>query len=177
MEKSSKGKKENMTKTLGDKEVYYVNICAYEFNNIKQTINNISTYWAECDRWLAFLKTKPDIEEVYRFLLKCHARKDSVKKVYPNIGPLIALLICRDLIETGMLQMPNVDIWARLIFQVNKGAIARLHSWHFLTTLTPNKMLCKYFKHCTTLSYETCLKKNSLWWAIIWYNITWWQHK
>lgn len=121
-----KGKKENTTKKMGDKEAYYVNICAYGYNNIKRTIDNIPTYWAERDRWTVFLETKPGIEEVYRFLLKTHARKDGVKKVYPNIGPLTALLICGDLIEAGVLQMPNVDIWARLIFQVNKGAIAGL---------------------------------------------------
>lgn len=115
------------TKTKdGEKEKYYANICAYGFNNIKRKTENISMYWAECDRWTSFLETKPGAKEMYKFLLQSKSRKEGSTKVFTNIGPLAALLICGDLIETGVLKMPDVDVWAELIYHVKKGGITGL---------------------------------------------------
>src|SRR5271170_232677 len=113
---------DDSTKTKdGDKEGYYVNICAYGFNNTKRKSENISIYWAECDRWTSFLETNPGVKETYEFLLQCRSKKDGSTKVFTNIGRLAALLICGDLIETGVLEMPDVGVWAKLICSVKKG--------------------------------------------------------
>jgi hypothetical protein len=46
---------------------------------------------------------------------------------------LTALLICGDLVEAGVLEMPSVKAWAGLIFRVGKGAAEGLIRLNMLT--------------------------------------------
>ena len=118
---------EHSTKTHeGNKNLYYVNICAYGFNNTQRKIENIAIYWAQSSRWTTFLESNPGVEQMYKFLIQCRTRNYGGTKVFTNIGPLTALLICGDLIEVGMLKMPTVDVWAKIIYDVKKGAIIGL---------------------------------------------------
>jgi hypothetical protein len=117
-----KGKDKDAGKNISpdnkDKEGYFVNICAYGFNNKSRQIENIASYWAECHRWTSFIDVKRSVKEVYDFL----NQKIDSQKIFVNIGPLAALLVCGDLIEAGVIAMPTIEDWANLIYDVGKGA-------------------------------------------------------
>ena len=101
----------------GNKEAYYVNVNAYGCNNKSRSIVNIVSYWDECYRWPSFLHGNPNIKEVYNFLIMMEDKK----KIFKNIGPLTALLVCGDLVESGVLVLPTNEDWASLIYIVEKG--------------------------------------------------------
>jgi hypothetical protein len=111
----------------GNKLRYFVNVCAYGFNNKHRKIENIEIYWEERYRWTSFLEGNPNVNETYRFLTESHTKGER-KKAFPNIGPLTALLVCGDLIELGILNMPAIEDWALLIYDVRKGATIGLQS-------------------------------------------------
>lgn len=106
----------------GEKEKYFVNICAYGFNNGNRSTDCITEYWTQRQRWTTIIEQNPDVAKVYDFLIGKSNKIDNYKKLYRNIGPLAALLICGDLVEAGVLEMPSVRMWAGLIFRVGKGA-------------------------------------------------------
>jgi hypothetical protein len=110
------------TNTLnGNKMQYFINVRAYGVNNRHRSISNVRIYWEERHRWTTFIKDKPDVKKVYKFLTQNYAGEGR-KKVFPNIGPLTALLVCGDLIELKVLTMPSTRDWAELIYDVQKGA-------------------------------------------------------
>lgn len=125
VENKSKSK-DDPPDTPEDKKMrYFVNISAYGFNNIHRTLENIPVYWEERDRWTSFMKGKPGVKETYRFLTNS---KGTGKKIFPNIGSLTALLVCGDLIEMEILDMPAIEDWAKLIHHVQKGATMGLQA-------------------------------------------------
>jgi hypothetical protein len=105
-----------------DIDKYFVNICAYGFNNKARSVDCIAEYWIQNKRWTSFIERNPNVAEVYAFLTAKKSKKEEFKKVFPNIGPLTALLICGDLIEAGVMEMPSIKEWAHLVFKVGKGA-------------------------------------------------------
>ena len=111
----------------GDKTQYFINVAAYGMRNKHRNINNIAKYWDERHRWTSFIASKPDLKKTYKFLTQNH-KGESQKKVFPNIGPLTALLVCGDLIELKILEIPAIKDWAELIYDVQKGATLGLHS-------------------------------------------------
>jgi hypothetical protein len=112
----------------GEKTKYFVNISAYGYNNTRRNIDNIPVYWKERKRWTSFIKTDPDVKETYKFLTQTQQTRDGQRKVFPNIGSLTALLICGDLIEMEILDMPAIEDWAELIHDVKKGATMGLQA-------------------------------------------------
>jgi hypothetical protein len=112
----------------GNKQRYFLNVCAYGFNNKHRMIENIKTYWDQRYRWTSFLEGNPNVKETYKFLTQSHKKGDGGKKVFPNIGSLTALLVCGDLIELQILDMPLIEDWAELIHDVQKGATIGLQS-------------------------------------------------
>jgi len=113
----------------GSKQRYFVDICAYGFNNKHRKIGNIKTYWEERHRWTSFIDGNPNVKETFKFLTQYQKKRDEgKKKVFPNIGSLTALLICGDLIELEILDMPPIEDWAKLIYDVQKGATTGLQS-------------------------------------------------
>ena len=62
--------------------------------------------------------------------------------MFPNIGSLTALLVCGDLIELKILDMPPIEDWAKLIYDVQKGATTGLQSLALLgATFTPEEVV------------------------------------
>ena len=110
----------------GNKLRYFIDVCAYGFNNKHRKIENIKAYWEERHRWTSFIDGNPNVKEMYKFLTQIH--KKGKKKVFPNIGSLTALLVCGDLIELKILDMPPIEDWAGLIYDVQKGATMGLQS-------------------------------------------------
>lgn len=111
----------------GNKMRYFINPSAYGLNNRHRTITNIQNYWEERHRWSTFVEGKPDVKKMYKFLTQT-SKGDSRKKLFPNIGPLAALLVCGDLIELDVLDMPSIQDWAELIHELQKGATKGLQS-------------------------------------------------
>jgi hypothetical protein len=132
----------------GNKQRYFVDVCAYGFNNKHRKIENIKTYWEERHRWTAFIEGNPDVKQTYRFLTQIHKEGVNLhKKVFPNIGPLTALLVCGDLIELEILDMPPIEDWAKLISDVQKGATTGLQSLALLgNTFTSEEVVDAFTK-------------------------------
>ena len=105
---------------------YFVDTCAYGPSNRVRCIDNISLYWEERHRWTSFIRKSPKVEDMFKFLIQNRDKASASKKVFHNIGSLTALLVCGDLVELGILQMPTVEEWAGLIFKVRKGAVCGL---------------------------------------------------
>lgn len=143
------------TKTKNDqKEQYFVNICAYGFNNKHRTIKNISQYWTERGRWTSFIQSRPKIEEMFKFLNQVHKKEHGGKKVFQNIGSLTALLVCGDLVEVGILEMPSIEEWASLIYKVGKGATRGLQCLALLGDTFTKDQVINAFKELDTFLQE-----------------------
>jgi hypothetical protein len=113
----------------GSKQRYFIDVCAFGFNNKYRNIENIKAYWEERHRWTSFINGNPNVKEMYKFLTQIDKKgDDGRKKVFPNIGSLTALLVCGDLIELEILDMPPIEDWAKLIYDVQKGATMGLQS-------------------------------------------------
>ncbi|KAF8225516.1 hypothetical protein L208DRAFT_1505180 [Tricholoma matsutake] len=57
---------------------------------------------------------------------------------FPNISELTALLICGDLVNTGVVEKPTVQQMARLMFDVDKGAILGLQRLGIVKSPNPS---------------------------------------
>jgi hypothetical protein len=57
---------------------------------------------------------------------------------FPNIGKLAALLICGDLVNAGVVEKPTVEQMARLMFDVDKGAILGLQRLGIVRSPNPS---------------------------------------
>lgn len=99
-----------------------MNIGAYGSSNPGRSITCITSYWNERHRWTSFLQQSPTATELYEFLSATKQIAGKTVKIFTNIGPLTALLICGDLIEAGIIPMPSIQEWAALIYHVDKGA-------------------------------------------------------
>ena len=140
---------------------------------MKQKTENISIYWAECDRWTSFFKANPGAKEMYQFLLQCRSKKDGSTKVFTNIGPLAALLICGDLIETGVLKMPDIDVWAKLICHVKKEGETGLQRLALLNDKYTEEEVVQVFSKLHNFIRQNLTKEERL---MMGYNIIMLEH-
>ena len=97
----------------GDEENYYVKQSCYGQAQTDRSTKLLSNYWDQRLLWSAkFNKlTKPSITEVYRWLTSRVSINGEASTLFHNIGSLLALLICGDLIEAGTLPMPTAREW------------------------------------------------------------------
>lgn len=164
-----KGKEKPKVVKKKEKEPYFVNMCAYGVSNKRRSIENASLYWAACDCWSDFIENQPNVEEVYKFLTRSRAGR----KVFQNIGDLTALLICGDLVEVGILQMPLIEEWAGLIYDVKKGATLGLQCLGLLGETFSKEEVIDAFKSLDTFLFETLSDEDQ---ELMGYNIIMLEH-
>jgi hypothetical protein len=102
---------------------YFVNTRAYGTVNRARHIENILLYWNERHRWSGFIPKGLNVQDMFEFLIQKRGEGKARKTVFHNIGNLAALLVCGDLVELGILQMPTIEEWACIIYKVGKGAV------------------------------------------------------
>jgi len=105
----------------GTNNEYYVNPGCYGQSQKKRKLKLLDTYWEQRLEWNDKINQpiKPLIGDVFNWL---KGRTNGVN-LFPNIGALLAMLLCGDLVEAGILPMPSVKEWATLIHGLKKGAI------------------------------------------------------
>jgi hypothetical protein len=130
---------------------YFVNSTAYGPANHHWTLELIEKYWSLWHKWTNFSTNKfnsimslffflsspfikPEVidnfadynpkEEKKKLKQQNHGKNSSTN--FPNIGKLAALLICGNLVNTGVVEKPTIEQMARLMFDVDKGTILGL---------------------------------------------------
>lgn len=121
----------------GNEEKYYVKRNCYGQSQTERSTNLLSKYWNQRLLWsLEFYKsTEPSITDVFKWLTKRVMVDGENVTLFRNIGDLTALLICGDLIEAGILQMPTAHEWGGLIHSLRMGANSAMS----MLGLTSNK--------------------------------------
>jgi hypothetical protein len=106
----------------GDEERYYVKRNCYGQAQMERSTKLLSKYWNQRLLWsMKFNEpTKPSISEVHKWLTSSVIGENTT--LFRNIGNLTALLICGDLIEAGILEMPTALEWGGLIYSLRMGA-------------------------------------------------------
>jgi hypothetical protein len=106
----------------GEEEKYYVKRSCYGRTQQERSTKLLSRYWNQRLLWSEEFggQTEPSITEVHKWLTKRDDTENTT--LFRNIGELTALLICGDLIEAGILQMPTAQEWGRLIHSLRMGA-------------------------------------------------------
>jgi hypothetical protein len=112
--------KDEATKDGRVEEAYYVKRNCYGRSQKERSTNLLEGYWKQRDLWNMLFDgtTKPTAKQVYHWLT---ATDNGVTR-FRNIGPLSALLICGDLVESGLVLMPSPNEFGELIFSVGRGA-------------------------------------------------------
>ena len=107
-------------------EEYYVKKNCYGQTQTTRELSLLSSYWENRLRWNDMFnqQEKPSVTRVFRWLTSAKINKETRKSttLFPNIGQLTALLICGDLIEAGVLDMPSASDWAESIDKMGKGS-------------------------------------------------------
>jgi hypothetical protein len=107
----------------GNEEKYYVKRNCYGQSQTERSTHLLSKYWNQRLLWsLEFNSSKPSITEVHKWLTKRVNVDGENITLFRNIGDLTALLICGDLIEADILQMPTAKEWGGLIHSLRMGA-------------------------------------------------------
>ena len=103
------------------KERYFVCKTAYGPSLTSRSTEVAATYWEESKGWVEFLKTRHRAKEVFDWFLRKDKRG---KKIFPNIGPLCALLMLGDLMEADgdYFTIPSSATWGELVHELDKGA-------------------------------------------------------
>ena len=120
-----KAEKKKATKNgTRPEEEYYVKKNCYGQNQTDHSIKLLPNYWEQRLLWGQYFNTpsKPSITEVYKWLTSSVKVGRSTITLFCNIGALTALLICGDLIEAKILDMPTTHEWGGLIHSLNMGA-------------------------------------------------------
>jgi len=126
----------------GNEETYYVKRNCYGQTQTERSTELLSRYWNQRLLWSAeFNKpTKPSITEVHKWLKKrVTVNSENAVTLFRNIGDLTALLICGDLIEADVLQMPTAHEWGGLIHSLRMGAKSAMEMLG-LTSKQANKL-------------------------------------
>ena len=142
---------------------YFVISSAYGPANHHRTLELIEKYWSLRHEWtdfsankfngimslFYFLSSQPmepedidnfadyDPKEEKKKLKQQNIGKDPLPN-FPNIGELTALLICGDLANAGVVEKPTVQQMARLMFDVDKGAILGLQRLGIVKSANPS---------------------------------------
>jgi hypothetical protein len=108
-------------------EEYYVKKTCYGQSQSGRKLSLLPLYWDLRFRWNDLFNNpeKPNVTQVFRWLTSQTKDNSNTKKtttLFPNIGSLTALLICGDLVEAGILDMPSAREWAESIDKMGKGS-------------------------------------------------------
>lgn len=141
--------KEEAKKHGGD-DSYYVNKSCYGQSQTGRDLTLLSSYWKLRLEWNNIFNkdAKPFVEDVYLLLMKLVTSKDEPSKkvkLFRNIGSLTALLICGDLVESGILLMPSVQEWAGLIHKLGMGAKAGMELFGLTPKGSTKEEVCNAF--------------------------------
>ena len=109
-----------------DNEEYYVKKNCYGQSQKTRELSLLPSYWEKRFLWNDFFNQpeKPSVTQVYRWLISTEINNETKKSttLFRNIGHLTALLICGDLVEAGILDMPTARDWAISIDKMGKGS-------------------------------------------------------
>ena len=165
--------KEEATKDGRMEEEYYVKQSCYGQNQNQRNTKLLEGYWKQRNLWNSLFNqtTKPTAEEVYSWLVS----KTLGKSLFRNIGPLSSLLICGDLIETGLVLMPSAREYGELIFKVGKGSCEGMMVTGLAKNGAKKEELCEAFvaldlalrqelseKEKETMGYNIVMLEHSL---------------
>ena len=138
-----------------DGEEYYVKKNCYGQAQIGRELALLDLYWDQRLLWNdKFNKsTKPTVGEVFAWLISRHQLVNQSKKtndkhsvtLFHNIGSLTALLICGDLVEACVIQLPTAKEWGKLIAQAKKGARAGMEMCGLITEGSSKEEVCEAF--------------------------------
>jgi hypothetical protein len=106
-----------------------------KFNGIMSLFYFLSSQFPEPEVIVNFAEYNPK-EEKKKLKQQNHGKNPSPN--FPNIGKLAALLICGDLANTGVVEKPTVKQMARLMFDVDKGAILGLQRLGIVRSPNPS---------------------------------------
>jgi hypothetical protein len=157
----------------GEKEKYFVNIGAYGYNNQHRHTDCIKEYWNQSTRWTSFIQKNPTVANVYSFLLTKTSKKNEYRRVFPNIGPLAALLICGDLVEAGVLATPSIQEWTRIIHKVDKGGAEGLIRLNLLSQTHNEQEVFQAFNQLNSFLMDNLSEADQ---AMMGYNIIMLEH-
>jgi hypothetical protein len=168
------------------KKTYFVNSTAYGPANHHRMLELIEKYWSLRHEWIDFSTNKfngimslffflssqfiePEVinnfanynpkEEKKKLKQQNHGKNPSPN--FPNIGKLAVLLICGDLVNVGVVEKLTIEQMARLMFDVDKGAILGLQ--HLGIIRSPNPTLQEVeigLRSCTTILRPISLQRN-----------------
>ena len=128
---------------------YYVKKTCYGQAQTGRNLSLLSSYWNQRLLWNDLFKEseKPSVTQVFRWLTSS-VTNDQTKKsttLFPNIGNLSALLICGDLVEAGVLDMPSASEWARSINKMGKGSKAGMETCGLVKNGCGHEEFCEAF--------------------------------
>lgn len=133
-------------------EEYYVKKSCYGQAQTARNLSLLSSYWDRRLLWKDFFNgsEKPSVTRVYRWLISSEKdeKDDATKKtttLFPNIGKLSALLICGDLVEAGVLDMPSTREWAMSVLKMGKGSKAGMETCCLVKIGCDNEEFCNAF--------------------------------
>lgn len=133
-------------------EEYYVKKSCYGQSQKGRELSLLSSYWDQRLLWndLFNISPKPNITQVFRWLTSRHMVTDNtgtnkLTTLFANIGDLTALLICGDLVEAGILDMPSASEWARSIDKMGKGSKAGMEICGFVGSGGGRDQFCTAF--------------------------------
>ena len=131
-------------------EEYYVKKSCYGQSQTGRQLSLLSSYWDKRLLWndLFNKSEKPSVTHVFRWLTSVCASTDQTKKtttLFPNIGKLTALLICADLVEAGLLDMPSAREWASSINKMGKGSKSGMEKCGFVQNGCSPDEFCNAF--------------------------------
>ena len=132
-----------------DGEEYYVKKNCYGQAQTGRDLSLLSSYWNQRLLWNDLFdgSEKPSVTQVFRWLISS-VTKDKTKKsttLFSNIGNLTGLLICGDLVEAGVLDMPSASEWALSINKMGKGSKAGMEMCGLVKKGCGREEFCKAF--------------------------------
>jgi hypothetical protein len=131
-------------------EEYYIKKNCYGQSQTGRKLSLLSSYWDQRVLWKDFFgkPDKPTVSQVFRWLTSRVANQTSktTSTLFENIGTLTALLICGDLVETGILPMPSTKEWAESIVKMGKGSKDGMELCGFVGKNSSQEDFCSAFE-------------------------------
>lgn len=119
-------------------EEYYVKKNCYGQSQTGRELSLLASYWDQRLLWNNIFNKpeKPSVTRVLRWLTSRYTndsdKTQQTTSLFYNIGQLTALLICGDLIEAGILDMPSTSEWADSVAKLGKGSKAGMEMCGFV---------------------------------------------
>jgi hypothetical protein len=130
-------------------EEYYVKKNCYGQSQTTRELSLLPSYWEKRLLWKDLFNQpkKPSVTQVFRWLISTEIDKETKKPttLFRNIGHLSALLICGDLVEAGILDMPTARDWAISIDKMGKGSKHGMEACQLVKTDCAREEFCNAF--------------------------------